>query len=239
MREMRPLIDAHRGECGIPGLPASERYRRAMALGVDFVEIDVRRTRDGTYVNYHDETTPARRVISETSYADLRGELGPQTQTVEEALDLLTAPVRLHIDVKEPGYERDIVGRTLARLDASRFVITAEDESARRIKDEFPHLQVGLTLGHDMEGAPPWQVARVRLSELFPHRRLQRCHADFVAAHAQLARARVLSYCARRRMPVWVWTVDEEVEIGRFLRDPRVAVLITNRPDIALRLSRA
>jgi glycerophosphoryl diester phosphodiesterase len=82
-------------------------------------------------------------------------------------------------------------------------------------------------------------VARVRLSELFPHRRLQRCHADFVAAHAQLARAGVLSYCVRRRMPAWVWTVDQEVEIGRFLRDPRVAVLITNRPDIALRLSRA
>ena len=239
MREMRPLIDAHRGECGIPGLPAAERYRRAMAMGVDFVEIDVRRTRDGTYVNYHDETTPLRRAISSTSYADLRTELGPQMQTVEEAFDLLMPEVRLHIDVKEPGYEGDIVGRTLARFDPSRFVITAEDEPVMRIKDEFPQLQVGLTLGHDMEGAPPWQVARVRLSELFPHRRLQRCHADFVAAHAQLARARVLSYCARRRVPAWVWTVDEEVEIARFLRDPRVAVLITNRPDIALRLSRA
>jgi glycerophosphoryl diester phosphodiesterase len=210
-----------------------------MALGVDFVEIDVRRTRDGTYVNYHDETTPARRAINETFYADLRAELGPQTQTVDEAFDLLTAAIRLHIDIKEPGYERDIVGRTLACFDASRFVITAEDESVRRIKAEFPHLQVGLTLGHEMEGAPPWQVARVRLSELFPHRRLERCHADFVAVHAQLARARVLGYCARRRMPAWVWTVDDESWIGRFLRDPRVAVLITNRPDVALRLSRA
>lgn len=236
---MRPLIDAHRGECGIPGLPASERYRRAMALGVDFVEIDVRRTRDGIYINHHDEMTPAKRAINQTSYADLCAELGPQTQTVDEAFDLLTAEVRLHVDVKEPGYERDIVGRTLARFGPSRFVITAEDEPVRRIKDEFPHLQVGLTLGHEMEGAPPWRVARVRLSELFPHRRLERCHADFVAAHAQLARARVLSYCARRQMPAWVWTVDHEVEIARFLRDPRVAVLITNRPDIAVRLSRA
>ena len=36
-------------------------------------------------------------------------------------------------------------------------------------------------------------------------------------------------------MPAWVWTVDEEVEIERFMRDPRVAVLITNRPDVAMR----
>jgi len=37
---MRPLIDAHRGECGNPGLPAAERYIRSIAMGVDFVEID-------------------------------------------------------------------------------------------------------------------------------------------------------------------------------------------------------
>jgi glycerophosphoryl diester phosphodiesterase len=37
-------------------------------------------------------------------------------------------------------------------------------------------------------------------------------------------------------MPAWVWTVDDEVNIARFMRDPRVAVLITNRPDIALRI---
>ena len=28
---------------------------------------------------------------------------------------------------------------------------------------------------------------------------------------------------------------DEEAEIERFMRDPRVAVLITNRPDVAMR----
>jgi glycerophosphoryl diester phosphodiesterase len=39
-------------------------------------------------------------------------------------------------------------------------------------------------------------------------------------------------------MPAWVWTVDEEPAIAQFMADPRVTALITNRPDIALRLRR-
>jgi glycerophosphoryl diester phosphodiesterase len=46
----------------------------------------------------------------------------------------------------------------------------------------------------------------------------------------------VLDYCAGVKMPAWVWTVNREADIKAFLHDPRVAVLITDRPDVALRL---
>jgi glycerophosphoryl diester phosphodiesterase len=46
----------------------------------------------------------------------------------------------------------------------------------------------------------------------------------------------VLRYCKRARVPAWVWTVDDEPGIARFLADSRVTTLITNRPDIALML---
>ena len=73
----------------------------------------------------------------------------------------------------------------------------------------------------------------------FPSPRLKRSHADFVAAHEQLARLRMLRYCARRRLACWVWTVDDEKEIARFMADERVTTLITNRPEVALRLRSA
>jgi glycerophosphoryl diester phosphodiesterase len=100
-------------------------------------------------------------------------------------------------------------------------------------------VRAGLTLGDDLEGAPPWRYLRVRLSELFPGVRLRRSHADFAAVHQRLAGIRVLDYCVRVHMPAWVWTVDDEVDIARFMHDPRVAVLITNRPDIAMRIRKA
>ena len=220
-------------------MPVAERYRRAIDMGVDIVELDVRRTSDGEYVNYHDDTTPSGHAVGGLTFDELSAELGPDAQRLGEVLDIVKAPVLLHVDLKEGGYEREIVDLLLARFRDTDFVVTSEDASVRKIKEQFPNVQAGLTLGWDAEGAPLWRTLKVRLSELFPHRRLQRCHADFVAAHQQLARARVLSYCARAGMPAWVWTVDEEPDIARFLRDPRVAVLITNRPDIALRLRSA
>ena len=231
------LISAHRGECGVPGLPVSERYRRAIAIGVDYVEIDVRLTHDRVMVNYHDHVTPAGRVIANLSQADLTDELGPQAQTLEEVLEIVAGSrVGLHVDVKEVGGEGPLVEALLKRLPADRFVMTGEDASIKRIKEEFPQVKAGLTLGWDATGANPLQTARVRMSELFPGPRVKACHADFIAANWQLARLTVLTYCRWRHLPAWVWTVDEERQIARYVRDPRVTVLITNRPDIALRL---
>ena len=237
---MGPLVCAHRGSCGIARLPAAERYTRAIDLGVDYVELDIRRSADGRFVNYHDDVTPSGRPASSLSYADLKAELGSDLLKLDELLDLVAGRVGLHIDLKEPGYEEEIVRMLLVRASESRFVVTTgEVESIRTIKERFPAIRAGLTLGTDMRNARALATVRERLGELFPTPRLKRSHADFVAAHQQLARIRLLRYCARRRMAVWVWTVDEEAEILRFMADRRVTTLITNRPDIALRFRSA
>jgi glycerophosphoryl diester phosphodiesterase len=236
---MRTLIDAHRGECGIPGLPAADRYSRAISLGVNYVEIDVRRSADGVYVNYHDERTPAGRGVRELSYAGLKHELDAELLKVGDVMELVDGRVGLHVDVKEVGDEAAVVRLIQAGCAHSPVVFTGGDDSIRAIKETFPMVSAGLTLGEDLEGAPPWRYLRVRLSELFPGVRLRRSHADFAAVHQRLAGIRVLDYCARVHMPAWVWTVDDELNIARFMHDPRVAVLITNRPDIALRFRTA
>jgi glycerophosphoryl diester phosphodiesterase len=236
---VRTLIDAHRGQCGSPDLPAAERYPRAISLGVDYVEIDVRRSADGVYVNYHDERTPSGRAVHELTYAALKHELEADLLKVDEVMELADGRVGLHVDVKETGDEAATVRLIQAGCAHSPVVFTGGDDSIRAIKETFPIVRAGLTLGDDLEGAPPWRYLRVRLSELFPGVRLRRSHADFTAVHQRLAGLRVLHYCARVHMPAWVWTVDDEVNIARFINDPRVAVLITNRPDIALRIRRA
>jgi glycerophosphoryl diester phosphodiesterase len=237
---MSPLISAHRGDCGVAGLPVAERYDRAIKLGVDYVELDVRRTVDGLYVIYHDHVTPSGRPTRSLTYADMKTELGSEVVTLVELLDVVRGRAGLHIDLKEPGYEAEIVHAALARAGESRFVITTgEVESIRVIKELFPTVRAGLTLGTDMSDARAWATVRERLSELFPGPRLKRSHADFVAVHKQLARIRLLHYCARRKIAAWVWTVDEDEEIARFMADPRVTALITNRPDVALRFRSA
>ena len=236
---MPALIDAHRGDCGIPGLPAADRYDRAISMGVDFVEIDVRRSADGVYVNHHDDRTPSGLAVRERSYAALKQDLGAELLKVDEVMELVDGRVGLHVDVKEAGDEAAMVRLIQAGCAHSPVVFTGGDDSIRAIKETFPTVRAGLTLGEDLEGAPPWHYLRVRLSELFPGVRLRRCHADFTAVHQRLGGIRVLEYCAHAHMQAWVWTVDDEAGIARFMHDPRVAVLITNRPDIALRFRTA
>jgi glycerophosphoryl diester phosphodiesterase len=237
---MAPLISAHRGSCGVPGLPAAERYHRAIGLGVDYVELDVRRTADGRYVNYHDGVTPSGHRIGSLTFAGAQDELGPELLSLDELFDVVDGHAGLHVDLKEPGYESDIMHAILERAAVDRFVVTTGDvESIRTIREQFPSVRAGLTLGTDMKGAAAWATLTERLGEQFPGPRLKRSHAQFVAAHEQLARIRLLGYCARRRMECWVWTVDEEGEIARFMADARVTTLITNRPDIAVRLRSA
>jgi len=45
--------------------------------------------------------------------------------------------------------------------------------------------------------------------------------------------------CERSGRKVWIWTVDDKRLMRRFIADPRVAGLITNRPDRALKLRSA
>lgn len=91
-------------------------------------------------------------------------------------------------------------------------------------------------MGDDLNRIASWLKVRERLREFFPRRFIERSRADFIAVHQDVAAFSALRYCEREHIPAWVWTVDDERSIARFIADPRVAVLITNRPDIALRL---
>lgn len=218
------------------GESAADRYRRAIDLGVDFVEFDVRKTMDGVMVIYHDDCTVSGHAVRDLAYRDLAGELGCEAMTVEELLDVAAGRVGLHLDLKETGYEAEVVRTVLDRSPLDRLVITSGDAAIRTIKEQFPDVTAGLSIGEDINGLSPWLKLRMRLSELFPRGRIERCHADFVAVHQQLAGLTGLRYCKSHGIPAWVWTVDDEPGIRRFLADPRVTTLITNRPDLALQL---
>ncbi len=230
-----PLISAHRGGSAVQGEPATERYRRAIGLGVDFVEFDVRKTRDGVCMIFHDDCTASGRAIRDFTYEELKGELAGEAMTFEELLDVASGHVGLHLDLKETGYEAEVVNLALGAGPLDKLVITGGDATIRNVKEQFPQVRAGLSLGDELKRVSPWLAPDLRLSELFPGRRIERSHADFVAAHHQLADLNVLRWCYRHAIDAWVWTVDEERDIARLMKSSRVATLITNRPEIALR----
>jgi len=110
-RKRAVLVIAHRAAA--PGCPENSlaAIRAAEGLGVDIVEVDVRRTFDGVPVLIHDPILGRRtdghglvRLARARRIARRRLEgSGETVPTLEEAFDALPAGVAIGIHVKDPG----------------------------------------------------------------------------------------------------------------------------------------
>lgn len=228
-------ISAHRGggEAAAPGSWAA--YEHALTLGVDYVEFDVQRTRDGHLVAYHDKRAERRGVYPRhVDRADL------DAFTVADLLRLIAGRAKAHIDVKEPGFEREITELALAILgDPGAFVVTGTDEVVAAVKAAAPEVRTALSVGRGWHEVRWSQTFQTRWSELRPVARVAACGADAVAIHHRLARLGALDQCRRAGIGTMVWTVNEPKLIQSLIRDPRVDVLITERPELAMRMETA
>lgn len=233
---MTVAVSAHKG--GSEDAPPAtwKAYETALTTGAEYVEFDIRRTRDGDFVVFHDPQIGGRPVGGLT-YEELCGGAGHRVPKVRDVMKLIGGRATGHLDLKETGGEDEVIRMALDLLGPGNFVAsTLEDFSIVRIKKSFPQVTTALSLGRDLR-----EVARVRrlparMREVYPLGRMRACGADWLAVHRRLARANVLRLCGRFGIPAMVWTVNGEPQMRRFLADPRVTVLITDRPRHALRL---
>lgn len=175
--------------------------------------MDVRRAPDGEWRALHDPgSDPAAARVADV------------------AALVVDAGGSLMVDLKEVGAEVEAVETVLAVLPLDRVVVsTMEDVSVAALRSALPDLDVGLSIGRE------WRrpYVRTRLSEVFPSGRARACGARFLSVNRRLVPFGVLG---RAPLPVFLWTVDDGRELRRFLHDPRLHGVITNRPRRALEL---
>jgi len=232
----RSAISAHRGGSEHAAAATYEAYKSAADTGAEYAEFDIRRTRDGVLVVYHDpHAGEAGPLVKDLPYEQLCDMLGYAVPRVEDVMQLLAGKVIGHLDLKETGYEAEIVNLALDTFGLGNFVATSlEDVSILSIKQGFPEVTAALSLGRDLADIPRARWASVRYSERFPMRRIRACRADWVAVNHKLARLGVLRLCSQNGIGAMIWTVDADDLIDQFLKDERVEVLITNRPEYAV-----
>jgi len=121
-----PLVIAHRGASwDVPEntLPA---FERAIEVGADFIELDVRARRDGELVVTHDP--PRRRAA---------------LPTLEQVVELARGRIGLMVELKSPSrYRRhDIVPRVLALLDDEAVVVCFQRPALEEVRRLRPGLR--------------------------------------------------------------------------------------------------
>jgi glycerophosphoryl diester phosphodiesterase len=122
-------IVAHRGASAEAPENTLAAFERAIEVGADMIEFDVRRDSDGRLVVSHD---PIR-------------EPGPQVPTLEETLRLTQGRIQLDVELKEPGCERDAIDQLLRYFPPSEFCITSFLSPAlRETRAIHPGIRTGL-----------------------------------------------------------------------------------------------
>lgn len=214
-----------------------ESFQQSILSGAEYVEFDVRRTRDNALIAFHDaQVGSGGAPVKNLAYQELCNTVGYAVPQAGEVMQMISGNAMGHIDLKEPDYEDEIIKLAFAELGGGNFIVTSlEDISISRIKSSYPKVQAALSLGRDLAGMPRIKRVDVRLRELRPLERVRSCGADWVAVNYKLARLGVLSQCMRHKIGAMIWTANSDHLIDLFLADSRVDVLVTDRPEHALR----
>ena len=204
-------------------------FDAALAAGVDMVEFDVLRV-DGRLVLAH----------------DLRAAQSPVVITLEEGLDHLVtdayAGIELDVDLKQAGFEREVLGALRERGLIERTLIsTMEEESLPVVREHEPAVRLG------------WSVPKLRRNPLSHHltrpfallgaveyrrrlakrvvARLRAGEIDAVMAHFAVVDRRLVRVVKAAGGEIYVWTVDEPARIAKLER-LGVTGIISNDPRL-------
>lgn len=248
----QPAVAAHRGGALLWPENSLLAYREAVALGVDFVETDVHLTADEAVVVLHDatldRTTTGNGAVRARTLADLSGlrlraadgnPTGEIVPTLAQLLDLVGASrAGLLLEIKSgpgrqryPGLEERTLGLVRDHGLLDRTVVMAfEPETVRRVRELAPAARTAALIARGRE-------RRDRLSGEEALDRARAVGATHVGINFRLLESAVVGAVQRAGMAVGAWTVNEEADI-RHVLGLGVDVLITDRPDLALKLRR-
>lgn len=220
------LVIAHRGASAQAPENTIAAFERAVALGADAVELDVRRTADDRLVVHHDPHLADGRVIRTTAST----ELPEHVPTLADALDAcagLFVNIEIKNDPSEPDHDPSdwvawqVAGLLAARGGGPRWLISSfRLATVDRVRKVAPDVRTAwLTLGlnddviattvaHGHTIVHPWV-------EQLPREALRAAHAAGLSVNT--------------------WTCDDPDRM-RELRAWGIDGICTNTPDLALQI---
>ncbi len=219
----------HKGADHVAPGNTEASFAAALECRVDMIEFDVLPV-DGRLVLAHDYHDAADR----------------EPLTLAEGLDHLAGDaygdVELDVDLKLPGYEREVIEALVERGLAERCLISSTYPDSLRVVGELaPGIRRGLSVPRarrDYTQSRRWMafayaaIAWIRLVLPFRAARALRAgECEALMAHRLLVSRRLVRAVQSAGGQLYVWTVDDPAEIAR-LEGLGVDAVITNDPRL-------
>ena len=200
----------------------------AIELKVEMVEVDIRQTKDSQIVCFHDPDIQGE-LIRDLDYSEII-EKDSQIPTLEQILWSAKGKIGIEIELKEPGYELEVVSIARDYFNYDKFVLKSfHPQVVERVKEIDQKIFAGLLVG----SAFSLEQLFFTLKEAFTCTNFKQTNADFISPYYKIFEAGWFSRFTRNNVPIQVWTVND-VESIRTLINQQVHSIITDIPEVAI-----
>jgi glycerophosphoryl diester phosphodiesterase len=204
----KPLLLGHRGVRGERPENTPSAFQLAFDSGLDGLECDVQRTRDGELILFHDFEIQGKKVNA-LEYPHLKS-IDPRIPRVSELLELAKQypGTLLNLELKSQGLWTDGLERDTIKLArqygmADRVVVSSFNPvSLLRLRLLDPQIRTGLLYSPDMPRflRTGWLAGWL--------------HVDALHPHFEQITPKMLSKAQKRGLMVNTWTVNDEMRIS-------------------------
>lgn len=224
MKLGKPLVIAHRGASAYEPENTLRAVERALELGADLIELDVRLSRDGHVVVIHDErvdrTTNGKGYVKDMTLDDLKGldaGLGEKIPTLGKVLDLVKGRAGLIVEIKAPEAVEKVVQTIEEKRMVREAIVSSFDPHAvKRVKELNSDIKTCVLCSfHPLEAIRLTLKARAEILYL-DHRYIDT--DAVVEAH-------------KHGLTIYSWATDDPNEAKRLIKIG-VDGITTNKPDL-------
>jgi len=206
----KPLIIAHRGDSSRALENSLSAFQLALALPVDMIEFDIRKSRDNQLYVMHDKETgrtAEKNINIEQSLSEdiatIKLKSGEPIPVLSDVLTLVAGKVGLNIEIKSEGAG----ALTAAHLAGSGYKgpVLMSSFKEREVLDArrvMPTMQVSGIF----DTFVPAEMSKYKSLGY-----------GFISLRKKTVTRELVSACHDQKIKVYVWTVDEEDEIRRFI----------------------
>ena len=228
---MPPKVISHRGRTSQKNQDNTlHSVQDAINLGIDMVEVDVRRSKDLEIICYHDEHIGGE-LISNLDYSEILS-IDPKVPTLDQILWAAKDKIEIDVELKEHGYEHEVISLVLDYFDYEGFIMKSFSRLAvRRIKQLDSKIETGFLLGESYNVKVYLDV----LKEAFTGRIFESERVDFISPHYKVYEMGLMFKMSQKKLPIQLWTVNDpnllEIAMKRDLHS-----VVTDIPEEALRI---
>lgn len=213
-------IIAHRGASFFEPENTLRAVKRAVEMGADFVEIDVRMSKDNELVVMHDadvsRTTNGSGFVKDIMLQELKkldAGCGEKIPTLDEVMKSVKNKIGLVIEIKEPGTENKILEKITENNLESTILTSFFHESVKNAKKLNPSIKAGIIFA-----CQPVDVGQMAFN----------ASANIIFPSHKYMNLDMVKQAKKRGISIYPWTIDDPEVFEKFA-EMDVDGVVTNK----------